>query len=92
MDTLLDIVILLDSKCDIRRTQLLFMINYSVNRFFTGYCNYCGYCSDIIYDGHKNTPSKDIITSMVSNLDTSVLELYRTAKSINQDGNKDTYS
>ena len=88
MNTLLDIVILLDY--DIRRTKLLFVIHYYVNRFFTGYCNFSGHCSDIICDGHKNNRSKDIIMSIVSHLDTSILELYRTANSINQDGNKDT--
>ena len=41
---------------------------------------------------NKNNPSKDIIMSIVSNLDTSILELYRTANSKNQDLNKDTYS
>ena len=78
------------NQTDIRRTKLLFMIHYFVNRFFTGYCHFSGHCSDIICDGHKNNRSKDIIMSIVSHLDTSILELYRTANSINQDGNKDT--
>ena len=94
MDTLLDILTLWTSNCYIDQGGQKTLIH---DTLFCQQILYwdiltSGHCSDIIYDGHKYTPSKDIIMSIFSHLDSGILELNRTANSITRDGPKDTYS